>query len=172
MRQIPLLAALLKDWHQHVLYARLWDGVFYGSSPEHIAEFGLTFRMAIPNGYLAIEHDPGHIPVGTGDQDYQPGGRMDAYDVVMGEFHSPPNDDATWQVLGRMIRPFHRPPDMPSGDDPNPPFYLVDSIRGPRSYVVFEDDEYAWVRGRISWQELKRRGDYYRSLGATNVCLP
>ena len=172
LRQLPLLVDLLHDWHTDILYARLWDGVFYGSSPANIEAFGTAFRHLLPLGYLAIEHDPGHIPVGGGPTDYAPGGRMDAYDVIMGEFHSPPNDDATWQVLGRMIRPYHRPPDQPVGDDPNPPFYLVDSPRGPRAYIVFEDDEYDWVRGRIAYTELQRRGAYYRAMGAKFVCLP
>ena len=175
MRQLPILVNLLKDWNYEVLYGRLWDGVFSptaSSSPENIQAFGTAFRQLLPLGFLGIEHGPGYIPVGGGPADYAPGGKMDAYDVVMGEYNQPPNDDATWQVLGRMIRPYTRPPDQPQGDDLNPPFYLVDSPRGPRYYIAFETGEYEFVRGQISVDTLKQQGQYLRNMGAKFVCLP
>ena len=89
LRQLPALVALLqqgKDLTPYVLFGRLWDGVFYGSSPDNIRKFGAYFRSSLPNGYLAIEHNPGHIPAGGGPADWLPGGTMDGYDVVMSEY--------------------------------------------------------------------------------------
>ena len=172
MRQIPILAKLLDGLHDQILYARLWDSVWYGSSPANVQAFGTAFRAAIPDGYLAIEHQPLRIPLGGMADDYKPGGRMDGYDVLLGLFHDPPNDAYTWQTLGRTIRPYHRPPDQPASDDPHPPLYLLDSPRGPRFYVVFECAEYAWLRHKVSLESLQRFGQYFRNMGARWVCLP
>lgn len=176
LRQLPILVNLLKsssygDLNAYVLYARFWDGVFYGSSPENIANFGAQFRTLLPNGYLAIEHQPGKIPAGEGGGDYQPGGRMSTYDVICGEFDWLPHNDATWQVLGRMVRPYTRPSDQPSGDDPNPPFYLAPgSPRGPYFYVVFEYAEYQWVRGQVTAEDIQTQRSYFWGCGATLIC--
>lgn len=156
MRQLPVLADLMKssahgDLSPYILYARLWDGVFYGSTPDEIAEFGRAFRRLVPDGYLAIEHQPGRIPTGEGDADWIHGGAMTTYDVLLSEFNFPPPNDTIWQIAGRTIRPYHRPPDQPVGDDPNPPFYLRDgNPRGPYFVCAFEWWAlYNWVR--IGW---------------------
>ena len=176
MRQIPILAKLLDGLHDKVLYARLWDSVWYGSRPENVHAFGTAFRQAIPNGYLAIEHatskDSSRIPLGGMSDDYKPGGRMDGYDVLLGEFQTPPQMQVTWELLGRTIRPYHRPPDQPAGVDPNPPLYLLDSPRGLRFYVVFECGAYDWLHGHVTIETLQRWGTYFRGMGAKYVCLP
>src|SRR5689334_8737698 len=87
LRQLPILTSLLEDLSDYILFARLWDGVFYGSSPEQIKEFGKSFRDLLPNGHLAIEHDPGHIPTGEGDTDWINGGAMTTYDTLLSEFN-------------------------------------------------------------------------------------
>lgn len=171
MRQLPILARLLEGLHDRVLYLRFWDGVFYGSSIENIMAFGAAFRNLIPNGYLGIEHNPGHIPLGEGGDDYHPGGRMKDYDVIFSEFEdsSRPDqgNDTIWQIVGRMIHPYHRPADQVG--DPTPPFYLVDSPRGPRFYCAFEFNSlwgaYAWVRGRVSAADITTHRQYFKSLG-------
>jgi hypothetical protein len=123
-----------------------YDGVFYGWPPEIIAQWMNRARAMRSNVYTGIEHQPGRIPTGDGEEDWRSSGTMANCDILLGE-HTQPHSDSTWQVLGRTIRPFFRPPDMPSWDDPNPPFYLIDSIRGPREYCVFETmDPYYWVR--------------------------
>lgn len=153
-----------------------WDGVFYGwpGGPDAIVSWGQTMRNLAPNCYLGIEHDPGHIPVGEGGSDYQPGGRMENFDVIFGEFtdsdNSAQGNDSIWQILGRMIRPYNRPSDQPSSDDPNPPFYLVDSPRGPRTYVAFEYNvrfgEYAWVRSQVSVEQINQHRNYFKQMGS------
>ncbi len=176
MRQLPILYNTLKhskygDLNPYVLKARFWDGVFYGSSPENIRDFGTYFRQIDPSGYLAIEHNPGHIPVGEGGNDYQPGGRMDAYDVVVSEFSTGkvPHDDTTFQIVGRLNRPYNRPADQPAGDDPSPPFYLVDSPRGPRYYCAFEFGDpagiYWFLRGWTPLSVVLTERQYNRNLG-------
>ena len=51
-----------------------WDGIFYGWEPSNIQVpgFGNLFRQILPNGYLAIEHGLGTIPIGNGPRDYAP----------------------------------------------------------------------------------------------------
>jgi len=149
--------------------------VFYGSSPANIKNFGAEFRKLLPNGYLGIEHNPGHIPTGLGEADWLPGGTMENYDVLLSEFadQSDPaaGNDTIWQVVARCVRPYHRAPDQPAGDDPNPPFYLVDSARGPRFYCAFEYSfnwgAYGWVRYYSTAQEVATHRQYMLNLGAT-----
>lgn len=176
LRQLPILAAILgpgnpygEDLTPYILFARFWDGVFYGSTPENVQNFGTEFRNYIPNGYLAIEHNPGHIPVGGGPGDYQPGGMMDGYDVVCSEYDYNVHQDSTWQIAGRTLGPAYiRPSDQPSWDDPNPPFYLVDSPRGPRYTCAFEwQGEYFWVRGRQTAEYQQNIRNYMKAMGYT-----
>jgi len=154
-----------------------YDSVFYGWKAEQIAEWAALARGIAPKCYLGIEHNVGHIPVGNGPSDYSPNGLMKDYDSVLGEFGENGNIhlDSTWQILGRMIRPYHRPPDQPDGDDPLPPFYLTDSSRGPRYYCTFEtDNPYGWVRVDMNNQaaidnSIKQINDdraYLRSCGS------
>src|SRR5262245_24413126 len=172
-RQLPILASLFSNGPNgenltpYILFARFWDGVFYGSSPQNIQNFGTMFRSYLPNGYLAIEHNPGHIPVGNGPADYYPGGMMDGYDVVVSEYDYNVHQDSTWQIAARLLGPaYRRPPDQPSGDDPNPPFYLVDSPRGPRFTCAFEwQGEYYWVRGLQTVDYQRQIRAYMKSLG-------
>lgn len=171
LRQLPILVDLFKDLNDRILYARLWDGVFYGSTPANITAFGKAFRSLLPNGYLAIEHNSGHIPVGNGTADYMPGGAMDAYDVIMSEFDlgASPHTDNVFQIVARCVEPYHRPMDQPAGDDPNPPFYLKDSPRGPRYYCAFEFGSptgvYWWVRGQVAEETIGIERAYLKSLG-------
>lgn len=168
LRQLPILSDLFSTGEYlvpYILFARLWDGVFYGSSPENIEEFGRQFRLYFPEGYLAIQHNTGHIPVGGGPEDYTLNGRMRDYDVIISQFSDNLHQDSTWQIAGRTIRPYHRPPDQPINDDPNPPMYLIASIRGERYACAFEWNEYFWVRDRISAAEIEHQRSYLRSLG-------
>jgi len=128
-----------------------YDGIFYGWPPDVIVLWAADARSINPDILLGIEHQPGKIPLGNGADDYRTTGLMSGFDVILGEFDMPA-DDTVWQVLGRMIRPYHRPPEQPAGDDPNPPFYLQDaSARGPYVYVAFEtDNPYHWVRTNMS----------------------
>lgn len=171
-----LVAALrasvdLTPW---ILFVPGYDGVFYGWTPQQVQAFGALFRSLLPDGYLGIEHDIGHIPVGNGAGDYAAGGMMTDYDVILGEFAYPQYQaDSTWQVLGRMVRPYHRPPQQPANDDPNPPFYLApNSPRGPYYYIAFEIGEYQWVRNQVTAAQLAQAGADFSAMGATFTCLP
>lgn len=174
LRQLPILAGILRSSKhrsltQDVLCGRLWDGVFYGSSAENIKKFGTAFRAEMPEGYLCIEHQPGKIPSGDGEADWHPGGNMEGYDALLSEinfnnYYGP--DDGLWQVAGRTIRPYHRPPEQQG--DPNPPFYLVDSPRGPRYACCFEwEGTYFRVRGKSTIEDEAERRAYIVALGYT-----
>lgn len=184
LRQLPILMNIMQHWSSHgdltpyILFARLWDGVFYGSTPEQIRDFGIAFRALCPQGHLAIEHNPGHIPAGEGGEDYAAGGRLSTYDVILSEFDDPPHNDTTWQIAGRLVHPYNRPADQPSWDDPPPtPFYLAPgNPRGPYFAVAFETwAPYSWVRvgdplgpaGQAMKAEIDQRRQYYRDLGYT-----
>jgi hypothetical protein len=142
---------------------------------QRVKSFGELFRRILPNGYLAIEHTPGNIPVGEGGGDYQPGGLMTTFDTIMGEYDTF-HEDSYWQIGGRMIRPWNRPPDQPAGDDPHPPMYLSqDSPRGPFFYVVFEPTRpgvYEWCRGRCTREQMQQEDAYIRASGATLTGYP
>ena len=172
-RQAPILAALLAgnadgDLNPYVVYARLWDSVFYGSSPANITAFGSLFRSILPNGYLAIEFNIGHIPLGGGPSDYSSTGAMANYDLILAEYPNwPTTGDAVWQINARMLGPsYKRPPDQPSTDDPNPPYYLAQlSSRGPFVFSCFEWGEYPWTHGQLTAAQAAQGALYYKAMG-------
>lgn len=93
MQDYPILVEVLKtkgprDLSKDVVTLPGWDGVFYGYTPAHIAEFGRMARQVLPDGHLGIEHQPGRIPVGNGPADYAAGGMMSTYDMIVHEFDS------------------------------------------------------------------------------------
>jgi hypothetical protein len=174
LRQLPIVTNLLADYNSNILYARFWDGVFYGSTPENIQNFGREFRKILPEGKLAIEFNPGHIPVGNGPEDYAPNGMMTDYDVIVGEFEFPDyRQNSTWQVVARLVSKYNRPPDQPVNDDPNPPYYLAPgNARGQYFFWAWEIGEYQWVRNQVSLASLITAGRYFRSMGCSIVGLP
>lgn len=97
LRQLPILAEILDGLNDRVLYARFYDGIFYGSDPANIQHFGQEFTRIVRKGgtapgYLVLEYQPGRIPVGRGREDFLPGGRMVDYDGIFGEFSCPVAD--------------------------------------------------------------------------------
>ena len=175
MRIMPLVLRALQaetpDLTQYCIILPGWDGVFYGWDPNDIVAWATLARSIAPNCYLGLEHNTGHIPLGEGGEDYLPGGRMNGFDVILSELDDWPDEgggDGTWQIVGRMVRPYHRPPDQPAGDDPNPPFYLApESPRGPYYYCAFEFGyaEYLWVRGKITAEAIQNRRNRIKALG-------
>lgn len=129
-----------------------WDGVFYVWQDASIQLWSQIARVYVPDCYLGLEQPNGKPPLGLGEADYDPGGRMTDFDVVVGEFIMwEPHDDNIWQILPRMCRPYNRPADQPRGDDPNPPFYLgAQSPRGPYYYWIFETFTYVAVRVNVN----------------------
>lgn len=176
MNEFPRIVAGLQgdgtlakpDLTPYIIFRPGWDGVFYGWEPSQVDAFGKLFRQLLPNGYLAIEHNTGHIPCGEGGADYQPGGLMRNYDTILSEFDDV-HMDSCWQIVARMVPVYHRPADQPTGDDPNPPFYLAPGTpRGPYFYVAFEPTiggVYQWCRGNCSLQDVVDVRSYLKSLG-------
>jgi hypothetical protein len=109
LRQLPILAALLDGYDDSVVYARFWDGVFYGSTPESIQAFGRAFRARYtnPNAVLIIEHNPGHIPVGNGPADYEADGMMAEYDGIASEYDYPGGIAAPPAIVGAQWNDDH-----------------------------------------------------------------
>lgn len=167
------------DLTPYIIFRPGWDGVFYGwgvpgevpdLQPTRVRLLGELFRSLLPNGYLSIEHTPGNIPCGEGGADYAPGGLMQNFDTILSEF-STVHEDSCWQVVGRMVQPYNRPPDQPSGDDPHPPFYLAPgNPRGPYFYVAFEPKiggVYQWARGQCTLADVQNVRAYLHALGCT-----
>lgn len=170
-----------EDLTKYVLFRPGYDGVFYGwgnlpdepqnpdLQPKRVFDLGKLFRSILPNGYLAIEHDTGHIPCGEGGSDYS--GGMQTFDVIMSEFNNwPTTGDPAWQIAGRLLGPaYRRPSDQPSSDDPNPPFYLgAGTPRGPYFAVGFEYAKYSESHGGgMSIGDVAQARAYYANLGYT-----
>lgn len=164
--------------NKYSLYFPGYDGIFYGwgingevpdRQPERVINFGKIARNADPDIYLAIEHTPGNIPVGEGLDNFKIGGAMDDFDVVASEFNYNLHQDNCWQIVGRMSRDFIQPYDKPTGDDPNPPFILVDCPRGERVYIPMERKTYWWVRGLVNDHVLNDDKNYLNSMNVPNV---
>lgn len=171
------------DLIPYCIFSPGWDGVFYGWEPSHtlIPAWGAlarsTYRGDQNNLMLLLEFNPGHIPLGEGDADYLQGGDMRDFDVVAGEFspwvvYGVPAGDDVWQIVARMGCPngYNRPPDQPSGDDPNPPYVLHDSSRGRRYGWVFETGMYEFNLGRATPAQLDECRRQYREMGCEVVC--
>jgi hypothetical protein len=178
LRQLPLVVKCLDDLSNNVLYARFWDGVWYGSDRSNIEEFGIQFRTLKPNGCLALEMQVGVNQMGDDVTSYGYSGILRHYDVICNEFDSNVHQDSTWQIVGRMVYPYNRPPDEPSGDDPRPPYFYGQGNANPRGryyWIAFENKAYEWVRNRISQAELASEREYFRAMGAaadsfTRIC--
>jgi hypothetical protein len=160
-----------------------WDGVFYGYTPDQVAQWGAKCRRLFL--YCGLEHQPGRIPVGEGGSDYLPGGRMTTFDLLLAEFDGPndrtwratargPRDypgNQIWQIAARMLGPrYRRPDDQPAdADSATPPFYLAPaSPRGPYVHCAFEwIGEYLFVRDRETAEQVAVDRQYFKSLGYT-----
>lgn len=168
------------DLTRYVSFCPGYDAVFYGwggdvdgidRQPQRVMSFGRLFRSLCPGGYLAIEHDIGHIPIGEGPSDWTATGRMKDFDILLSEFPNwPTTGDPVWQIVGRFVKPYHRPPDQPASDDPNPPYYLGTSPRGRFFYVAYEYATFVWTRGHVTAEQVQQARDYYRALGVEYVC--
>lgn len=187
MNNLPRIVVGLKgdgtpanpDLTPYIIFRPGWDSCFYGwgipgevpdLQPTRVRQFGELFRSLLPNGYLAIEHTPGNIPCGEGGADYAAGGLMTTFDTILSEFNTV-HEDSCWQVVGRMVQPYNRPPDQPSGDDPHPPFYLAPgNPRGPYFYVAFEPTVggvYQWARGQCTVEQVNEVRAYLHGLGCS-----
>lgn len=181
LAEIPLLMRALVDspygdLTPYCLVMPGWDGVFYGweNDQVEIPRWAAIARSIAPNCYLGLEHNPGHIPLGEGGEDFRPGGKMEGFDVVLSEYEDSDRpgqgNDTIWQVNARLVKPYTWPADQPAGSDVNPaPFYLVDSPRGKRYHCAFEFNTrfgaYAWVRGQVSAEDIAIHRQYMKNMG-------
>lgn len=168
---IDIRAAVGDDLAPFVIFCPGYDGVVPGwQPPQSVDPVLLHMRDVIgPSGYLALELSAGYASWGDGGDNWQsPAGQ--AVDLILQEFPlgplpgNPP--DQVWQIAGRTVRPYHRPPEQPVGDDPNPPFYLEHGTpRGDFFVWGFEYDTYLSVRRMISAEQVQIDRQYLRTLG-------
>jgi hypothetical protein len=74
-----------------------WDGVFYGWPLEQIQPWAAKFRAYVAGRHLGLHYSTGHIPLGEGGSDFKPGGRMQDFDLLVGEY----DDNCTRTRRGR-----------------------------------------------------------------------
>jgi hypothetical protein len=171
---VECLKADPADLTQYVLVMPGWDGTFYGWTPEEITEFGRVFRQLLPNGYLAIEHDPGHIPIGGGAGDWSSSGPMSTYDVLLSEYSygdDAPPSDGMFQVACRLLgAAWVRPPECEPYMDHNyavAHWYLGQgSPRGPYFAIAFEWwATFDWVQWATTADAIAQQRAYLSALG-------
>jgi hypothetical protein len=166
VQQVQELAPLMGSLNKCICYVPGWDGVWYGYTPQQMASFS-TIAKAAGAIYTGVEHSTGHTPLGNGEIDFNPGGGMATYDLLLGEFDDGRFDGSVWEVLARLqARPYNRPPDQPSDDDPNPPYYCINWFG---VYRVFEYFIYGFVRGTTPSVVAASKA-YFEKCGSTNVC--
>ena len=158
-----------------------YDGVFYGWTNEQIIHWAALARALKPSCYLGIQFNEAHIPLGGGPADYSFGGPMDEFDLISGSLPSLPwtVPGNSWQIMGRCVHPYIWPSDEPADADSHPPpFYLVDSPRGPRYFCAFETSyPYNWVRVDMSNSDainaaiaaIQKEEVYFKSMGCEYV---
>lgn len=144
-------------------YDGVWhkpDGSGTGYDPPQIRQFSLTARAA-GFRYPGIEGGVGYLLCGEGGGNYQPGGAMSAYSLVLSEY----NDGQFvtgdfWQIMARYLGPLYvRPPEQiahdvpsdplyPQAHDPHPEFVLDSTNEDGDRYVhrAFEYGLYGGVR--------------------------
>ncbi len=175
MANFPRIFEAVAHLKDYIVFVLGYDGIFYGWEPEQVVAFGQLFRSICPDGALGIEFNTGHIPLGEGpgyQGAYNPGGCMQDYDVIYGEF-DPFNyhADSTWQICGRLVDGYVRPPDQPADDDPRPPFLLgTPNVRGTWYFIAFEILTYRWVRGQCGPDEIAAYRAYFSAMGCPHIC--
>lgn len=170
--QAPLLAAALQsspyaDLRPYCVTMCGWDGVWYGYTPDEVRLWGQQmFDLGLMCG---IEHQTGRPLAGNGAADYQPGGPMEHYSLILGEFDDDRWDDSVWEILARELPPgAYKYPGylQPIGNDPPPhPHYLINGA----VFRVFEYYIYGFVRGTPS-AHVQQCKQHFIDMGASNVC--
>lgn len=170
-----------KDCRPFMVFLPGYDGTdsYAWVTAQNLVDWWRFARQVIDRGsvgYLGQEWSAGHCQAGgewDGPATYINGPAM-ALDVILQEFPAsapmPTGEpEQVWQMMGRMVRPYHRDPNQI--DDPNPPYYLAQGTpRGPYYYVCYEYDTYYWVRGKISVQQIESDRRYLRARGGEIVC--
>lgn len=151
-----------------------WDGVFYGWPLEQVQPWANKIRSLWADAFVGLHYSTGHIPLGEGGSDFQPGGRMANFDLLVGEFDDQLHQDSTWQILNRLEENYLRPADQPAGDDPSRVYYLTGaSPRGKWGHLAMEYGEYEAVRcgadfaGMVT--HVNQNRNYMKSMGVRNL---
>lgn len=158
----------LGDLSPFIVWVPGFDGVVPGWQPPHSVDPVLLHLRAVigTTGYLGLELAAGYASWGDGGDNWKsPAGKT--VDLILCELPTGLGQpkDQIWQIAARLVRPYHRPPDQPSGDDPNPPFYLSDGTpRGPFYASFFEYDAFRWVRGQVTAAQVSQEREYLRAL--------
>lgn len=165
--------------NEYVVQVPGWDGVWHKPNPssgtgytrEQLAAFAEVARAAGAL-YLGCEHGTGYAIAGKGTMDFQPGGVMRGYDLILGEFDDDLFDGSVWQILARFLPPgtYRRPADQPTAgpeaDAGAHPYYLADS---GAVYRVFEFYMYGGVRGADP-AHIRTVRARFEAMGARAVC--
>lgn len=148
--QVDLLSANLDfatTLYKYCIVLPGWDGVFYGWPLEKVQPWALKLRELWSDIVVGLHYSTGHIPLGEGGSDFLPGGRMENFDLLVGEYDDQLHQDSTWQILNRLERDYARPSDQPAGDDPDRVYYLkTPNPRGRWGHFAMEYGEYEAVR--------------------------
>lgn len=168
-----------RDCRPWIVFSSGYDGTdsYAWGTADNVVEWWRAARRIIDAGgvgYLAQHYGSGHCQIGgawDGEATYVNGPGM-ALDVILQEFPAAPpmptdSPDSVFQMLGRMIRPYNRPPEQSPLDDPYPPYYLKQGTpRGRYFYIAYEFDTYHWVHGMIDAAGVQRDREYLQRCGA------
>jgi hypothetical protein len=183
----------LKDLAPWIIWCPGYDGVVpHWQPPSSVDKWNQRARSIIGNtGYLNLHLSAGYCVWGDdsgeteGNNYPTPGGQaIDCITTCMPvpmhppQIAPPPNFtslsdeerkpwDQVWQIEGRLIQGYKRPPDQPADDDPHPPYLLAGGTpRGPFFHNVLEIVTYYWVRGFISLADTNIKREYLRAMNA------
>lgn len=149
-----------------------WDGPW--SFPplytrDQLASFAdVCVAAGIKN--IGCEHGTGYPLAGKGNADFQPGGVMHKYSLILGEFNDDQWDGSVWEILARYLPPgvyTHPGYLQPANDDPPPYPYYLEGWDG--AYRVFEYYIYGAVRG-VPNSIIHLARARFQSMGAPHVC--
>lgn len=169
-----LQTAPVGDLTKYVSLMPGFDGVFYGWANDQtsIPGWASSIRTTCPLCNIVIEHQTGHIPLGEGPSDWTSGGAMQVYDALYSEFNDDQFDDTVWQIGARTLGlvskggTYVRPAGQPSGDDPNPPYYIPNPNPRGKIYVcAMEFGTYGWVRRQYDNVHVAGQRAYFQNIG-------
>jgi hypothetical protein len=133
-----------------------------GYNPPQIRQFSLTAKAA-GFKYVGIEGGTGYLLCGEGGANYQPGGAMSAYSLILSEYDDGQFETGDyWQIMARYLGPLYvqnaaqkqhiangpSDPLYPQANDPHPEFVLrpLNEDGDPYVHRVFEFGLYGAVR--------------------------
>lgn len=157
----------LKDLDDYIIYIPGYDDIWYGWNTPQDLENWLLFAKSCGAKYLGLEFSLGVTFWQLGPADFISAAGKNI-DVVLAEFDADLHQDSFWQIAARQLcARWIRPSDMPAGDDPNPPCFLI----GGQVPIFYEHMTYQWVRGQVSLADVNKNRDYARACGYPDSCI-